>query len=150
MTKPITGEIIEMPATGRPSRYATHADEIDMLVLDAGRRGYSLAQIAACLGVSVNTVRIWADAHPRFGEVLDIATTASQAWWEGRAMDGTANTLIGGTIWAKSMSARFPREYTERKDLVSTDGSMSPHKQLTEEELLREMEQRGLPVPDLD
>lgn len=35
-------------------------------------------------------------------------------------------------------------------DLTSTDGTMSPHKQYTEEELKAEMERRGLPTNILE
>lgn len=139
-----------LPETGRPSAYHANADEIDVLVMRCGVNGYSKAQIAACLGISTKTLVQWASQHARFADVLDRAITASQAWWEGRAMDGTATSLIGAPVWAKSVSARFPQDYTERRELTSPDGSMSPHRQLTSEELAEELKRRGLPAPDLD
>lgn len=96
------------------SLYLANADAIDHLVLECGANGYSYAQIAACIGVSRDRLNLWAKEYPRLAEVLDRAATLSQAWWEGRAMDGTANAKIGGTIWGKSMAARFPRDYADR------------------------------------
>lgn len=94
--------------------YIERADEIDHLVLECGANGYSYAQIAACIGISREKLNTWAKTYPRLAETLSRAATLSQAWWEGRAMDGTANSRIGGSVWGKSMAARFPRDYAER------------------------------------
>ena len=102
--------------TGRISLYQSKSEEIDELVLQCGANGYSYAQTAACVGVSTQTLKKWAVEFPQFAEILDRAHTLSQAWWEGRAMDGVANNLIGGNIWVRSMAARFPADYTERRE----------------------------------
>lgn len=99
------------------SRYAQNPDAIDHLVLECAAHGYSRAQIAACLGVSYQTLGLWVKNHPRFADVMERALTLSQAWWEGRAMDGTANSLIGQTVWSKSIAARFPEDYAERQEI---------------------------------
>jgi hypothetical protein len=98
-------------------RYQTHADEVDHIVLECGAHGYSKAQTAACLGVSTFTLLTWGKDHPRLAEVLERANTLSQAWWEGKAQDGTANGRIGGTVWHKSMAARFPYDYADRQEV---------------------------------
>jgi hypothetical protein len=99
------------------SRYLAHADAIDHMTLECGAHGYSHAQMAACLGISVTTLRKWAKNHPRFADVLERATTLSQAWWEGRAQDGTANSRIGPSVWHKSVAARFPADYADRQEV---------------------------------
>jgi hypothetical protein len=98
----------------RQSQYLANADAIDHLVLECGAHGYSRAQIAACIGVGRNTLDRWSKEHPRLAEVLERADTLAQAWWEGRAMDGTANQRIGAAIWGKSMAARFSHDYADR------------------------------------
>jgi hypothetical protein len=147
---PIEEQALTLAATGRVSAYTTHADEIDDLTLRCGAAGYSYAQTAACIGVSMQSLKKWAAEHPRFNSVLERAQTLSQAWWEGRAMDGHANQIIGGSIWSRSMAARFPQDYTERKEINNPDGNLSPYRELTEHELAKELERRGLPIPDLD
>lgn len=139
-----------VPATGRLGTYVKHADEIDLLILNCGANGYSLAQMAACVGVSTKNLHIWAADSERFASVLERAKTLSQAWWEGRAMDGMAQNHIGASVWVKSMTARFPHDYAERRELSSPDGSMSPNRQLTTDELAAELERRGLPIPQVD
>lgn len=100
-----------------PDRYVMHADAIDHLALECGAHGYSRSQIAACIGISRNTLNDWAKRHPRFAEVLDRADTLAQAWWEGRAQDGTANQRIGPSVWHKSVAARFPHDYADRQEI---------------------------------
>ena len=98
----------------RTGNYERNADEIDHIVLECAAHGYSKAQICACIGISRGVLSQWANAYPRFNDILQQADVLSQAWWEGRAMDGTAQTRIGGTIWNKSVTARFPHDYAER------------------------------------
>jgi len=109
---------VALAETGRVSGYNEHtADELDHLILSCGAAGYSYAQTAACIGISNKTLKSWAVQHPRLRSILERSNTLAQAWWEGRAMDGTANAKIGSTIWNKSMSARFPQDYTERQEV---------------------------------
>lgn len=98
----------------RMGRYIENADAVDHLVLECGAHGYSRAQIAACLGISKGHLTEWVKEYPRLAEVMARADTLAQAWWEGRAMDGGAQSIIGGTIWSKSMAARFPDQYADR------------------------------------
>lgn len=98
-------------------RYLRHADAVDHLTLECGAHGYSRTQIAACIGISRKTLNRWAATHPRFAEILERADTLAQAWWEGRAQDGSANATIGGNVWNKSMAARFPEDYADRHEL---------------------------------
>lgn len=97
-------------------KYAERSEEIDELVLQCGAAGYSEAQTAACIGVSKAMLQAWAREYPHFAAVLSRASTLSQARWEGMAMDGTAQGLIGQTVWTKSMAARFPDDYTDRQE----------------------------------
>jgi transcriptional regulator with XRE-family HTH domain len=108
---------------GNVSRYDQNADAVDHLTLECGAHGYSRAQIAACIGISKERLNVWARDNARFAEVLERATTLAQAWWEGRAMDGTAQAKIGGTVWHKSVAARFPHEYADRQEIGPMGGA---------------------------
>jgi hypothetical protein len=104
-------------AMAQTDRYTRYADEIDQLALECGAHGYSRTQIAACIGISRHTIADWVKKHPRFADILDRADTLAQAWWEGRAQDGTANQRIGPSIWHKSVAARFPHDYADRTEV---------------------------------
>jgi len=100
-----------MPA-GRPSKYKPEFCE---QVIDLGKAGKSQVQIAVELGIPRTTMLSWADAHEEFSTALTRAKECEQAWWEDQAQNGKAQELIGASVWAKSVAARFRDDYTERQ-----------------------------------
>jgi hypothetical protein len=100
-----------MPA-GRPTDYLPeHCQQ----VLDLGREGKSHAQIAAELGVARQTLHNWAAQHPEFMDAITHARDLAQSWWETKGQDGLEKPGFNASLWAKSVSARFPDDYTERQ-----------------------------------
>lgn len=59
--------------------------------------GKSIVQLAAHLGVARQTIYDWAGTHDEFKEALNIARSASQAWWE-ETYDKAALGKIEGVI----------------------------------------------------
>lgn len=117
-----------MPA-GRPSTYKPEYCEA---VIEMGRKGYSVVEMAAEIGVHRSSLEAaWPEAHPEFSEAFTQAKQLSQAWWERIGRD---NLLVPqgmsfqGTVWSRSMAARFPHDWREssKVDHTSSDGSMSP------------------------
>lgn len=105
---------------GRPSEYdPAFCDQ----VIDLGKQGKSRAQIASALDVSRQTLINWGIAHPEFVDALTRAKDEELAWWEQQAQDGlNKGSSFNATIWAKSVSGRFPREpYRERVQLTGAD-----------------------------
>jgi len=121
---------------GRPTSYKPEYCE---KVIELGKQGDSLAQMASFFDVTRSTIDEWAKNNPDFSEALSRAKAHCQAWWEKEGRDGLR--LGGGgfnaAVWKKSMEARFREDYTERKEVHQT-GSME-HKHslgdLTDEEL---------------
>lgn len=114
-----------MPA-GRPSKYDPSFCET---VIECGREGMSIAEMAAEIGVTRQTLFNWCDEHPKFLEAFTRAKDLSLAWWEAQSRVGLYNrdgVSLNASLWSRSMAARFPAEYTERKDVISSDKSMSP------------------------
>lgn len=112
--------------TGRPSKYKPEYCEA---VEAWGKEGLSITEMAAELNVTRQTLYIWADQHPEFFDAFTRAKEFSLSWWERQARIGLYNkdgVSLNASLWSRSMAARFPADYTERKDFVSSDGSMSP------------------------
>jgi hypothetical protein len=99
-----------MPA-GRPTSFRP---EYCDRVIELGREGKSHAQIAASLDVARQTLHNWASAHPEFLDAITHARDLSQAWWEDAGQSGLTTPGFNASLWAKSVSARFPADYTER------------------------------------
>ena len=100
----------------RPSDYSPEFCEV---VVELGKQGKSLVQIASTLEVVKQTLTNWAELHPEFLAALTQARIHSQAWWEDAGQDnmllapgvGTFN----GSVWSRSMAARFPEDWRENK-----------------------------------
>lgn len=103
-----------MAEVGRPSEYRPEYCE---LVKQLGAEGDSKAQWAKAIGVSRQTLENWAKAHPEFMDALAHARDLELAWWESKAKEGI---FLGGgfnaNLWSRSMAARFPDDYTERRN----------------------------------
>jgi hypothetical protein len=105
-----------MPA-GRPTDYnPKYCEE----VIELGKQGKSLAQMASRFDVARSTIDEWASVHPEFSEALTRAKAHAQAWWEDAGQDGLKADKFNAQVWTKSMQARFRDDYTERQQVEQT------------------------------
>lgn len=100
-----------MPA-GRPTAYKPEYCEA---VIELGRAGKSKVQMAASFDVSKQTLLNWADTYPEFLDALTRATTLAQDWWETQGQIGLTADKFNGSVWSRSMAARFPEDWREVK-----------------------------------
>ena len=84
-------------------------------MVELGRDGLSMVQIAVELGVPRQTMLSWGDVHPDFSAALTYAKDAAQAWWERKGTTGLDAERFNALVWKVSMQARFRDDYTERR-----------------------------------
>lgn len=99
---------------GRPSAYKP---EFCQEVINLGKAGKSITQIACALGVHKDTVYEWEKTIPEFSDALTRARQESQAWWEDQGQIGLTADKFQASLWAKQVSCRFPDDYREKQDL---------------------------------
>jgi len=122
----------------RPTTYdPAYCDQ----VVEMGRKGYSVVEMAAEIGVGRTTLeRDWPEANPEFSQALTHARECSQAWWEGQARLNLVMPQGAGTFqasaWSRSMAARFPADWRENKGIELSGGI---HVNKSDEELDREI-----------
>jgi hypothetical protein len=95
-------------------------------VVELGKEGYSVVEMAAEIGVSRNTLETnWPAAHPEFMEAFTQARLLSQAWWEKQGRTNLATQGFQSALYSRSMAARFPADWREVKgtELTGKDGS---------------------------
>ena len=98
---------------GRPSEYDPAYCE---RVIELGKEGMSVVEMACEIGVSRNTLETnWPAAHPEFLEAFARAKEESQAWWEKAGRVGMLGKSIDSAIYSRSMAARFPKDWREVK-----------------------------------
>jgi lambda repressor-like predicted transcriptional regulator len=106
-----------MPA-GRPTVYDPAYCE---KVIELGKLGMSVVEMAAEIGVSRNTLETeWPKRYPEFLEAFTQAKVHSQAWWESM---GRVNLIMPqgsgsfqASVWSRSMAARFPSDWREKQE----------------------------------
>lgn len=101
---------------GRPSDYRP---EFCNTVIECGKLGKSVAQMALACGVSKKTLLEWANVHEEFRNAFTQAKLHSQDWWETVAqthmIEEPGAAKLNHGIWSRSMAARFPDDYTEKR-----------------------------------
>jgi transposase len=111
---------------GRPTLYR---EEYCERVVELGRVGKSIEQIAADIGVSTRVLFDWRDKHEKFLHALEYAKELEQTWWEDQAQAYMVETHQGpklnASLWSRSMAARFPKKYREsvKQEITGADGA---------------------------
>lgn len=113
-----TGEM-SMPA-GRPTKYDPVMCE---RVVECGREGFSRAEIAADLEISLDTLYRWQHEHQAFSEALSRAYDLAFAWWERQGRVNIAAKEFNAGLYKQCMSGRFPSApYRDRFEVAGRDG----------------------------
>lgn len=97
---------------GRPSLYDPAYCE---KVIELGKQGMSVVEMACEIGVAKQTLYDWEKEHAEFLDAFARAREESQAWWEKAGRVGMAGKNIDAAIWSRSMAARFPNDWRETK-----------------------------------
>jgi transposase len=119
-------ETTEKRSVGRPSQYDPLYCE---RVIELGKLGKSVEQIAAQIGVGTKTMYNWRDEHPEFLHAMDIAKELELDWWENIAqsmmVEDKDSAKLNSSIWSRSMAARFPKKYREstKTEITGADGA---------------------------
>jgi len=84
------------------------------MVQEWGMIGKSRTWMAAQLDISRETIYEWEKTIPEFSDAITRAMAKSQAFWEDAGQAGIATQGFNATVWVKSMTSRFPADYTEK------------------------------------
>ena len=106
----------------RPGQPTKYKPEYCKTVIELGKEGKSLVQMAAHFDVARQTIDNWAEQNDEFLEALTRAKVHCQAWWEDTGQDGLFADKFNAPVWKKSVEARFRDDYTERKEVTGADG----------------------------
>jgi transposase len=111
---------------GRPSLYDPAFCE---QVIELGRIGKSVEQIASRLNVSLRVLYDWRDKHEEFMHALELAKQHELSWWEEQAqaymVENKESDKLNASLWSRSMAARFPKKYREstKTEITGADGA---------------------------
>lgn len=102
--------------TGRPTKYRP---EMCDLVIEAGREGCAVAEMASRCDVCIDTIYEWAKVHPEFSEALTRAQSEAEAWWAVKLREGLqkAPSEFQGQPNLKYMAVRFNERWADKSKL---------------------------------
>lgn len=103
----------EKRPVGRPSLYRPEYCET---VIELGKQGKSITQMAAKLDVEKVTIYDWKERHPEFATALSRALTYSQDWWEDKAQTGIIDRNFNAALWKHCVTSRFREDYAEKRE----------------------------------
>jgi transposase len=119
-------ETQEKRPVGRPSLYDPAYCE---KVVELGRLGKSVEQIASNLNLSLRVMYKWRDEHEEFMHAMEDAKQHEQAWWEEQAqaymVENKESDRLNASLWSRSMAARFPKKYREsvKQEITGAEGA---------------------------
>lgn len=99
---------------GRPTDYKPEYCE---KVIELGKQGKSIVQIASMLDQAKQTLYDWEKVHPAFLDSLTRARQESQVWWENMGQAGLVTKEFQPSLWAKQVSCRFPDDYRDKQTI---------------------------------
>jgi transposase len=119
-------ETQEKRPVGRPSLYDPAYCE---KVVELGRLGKSVEQIASHLNLSLRVMYKWRDEYEEFMHAMEDAKQHEQAWWEEQAqaymVENKESDRLNASLWSRSMAARFPKKYREsvKQEITGAEGA---------------------------
>lgn len=118
------------------ARPTVYKPEFCETVIELGRQGKSVVQMACAIDVVRSTLYEWCKDHPEFSDAFTRAKQLSQDWWETQAQCGLTADRFNAQLWSRSMAARFPEDYQERKGVELSGPGGSDIKTTTRIELV--------------
>jgi hypothetical protein len=121
---PLETGVSVMPA-GRPSKYKP---QMCKTVIEAGSQGMTLAEMADCIGVTRETIRMWMSEKPEFSCAVKEGLDKAQAWWERKGREATFGGVDGynATSYIFQMKNRFKEDWADTKLLGSDPDNPLP------------------------
>ena len=98
---------------GRPTLYKPEFCE---QVIELGKQGKSITQMAAKLEVDKASLLKWKNEKDEFSTALRVALTYSQDWWEDKAQTGLVDRNFNAALWKHCVTSCFREDYAEKRE----------------------------------
>lgn len=119
---------------GRPTKYNPIMLE---KVVEVGKEGGTLVEMAVSIGVSRDTLYEWIKSNDEFSDAVKLGIEESQVWWEKQSRLGSVGKIpnFNATMTIFNMKNRFPKDWRERQEVVTPQQQTIDLSRLTPDEL---------------
>ena len=87
------------------------------IILELGKQGASQKAMYAAVGISKDTASKWKEENPEFKEVMSMATTHGQAYWENMMLSNIDNRAFNSRVAEIALRGQYPEDYKDRMDV---------------------------------
>ena len=105
-------------ATKKPSpnkKYFTK--EMSDTIIELGKQGASQKAMYAAINISRSTATKWKEENPEFKEVMELATTYGQAYWENMMLANVNNRNFNSRVVEIALRGQYPDDYKESREI---------------------------------
>jgi len=91
--------------------------EMGDTILELGRQGASQKAMYAAINVSKGTAAKWKEENPEFKEIMDLATTYGQAFWENMMLANVDNRTFNSRVAEIALRGQYPDDYKDSREI---------------------------------
>ena len=91
--------------------------EMGDTILELGRQGASQKAMYAAINVSKGTAAKWKEENPKFKEIMDLATTYGQAFWENMMLENINNKIFNSRVAEIALRGQYPDDYKDSREI---------------------------------
>lgn len=104
---------------GQPTKYRP---EYCSVVVELGREGKSMTQMAVAIGVDRDTLRDWGKSFPEFFRALKRAKECELEWWENVGQSALFADRFQQSAYIFQMKNRFREDYYDQQVITGLNG----------------------------
>jgi hypothetical protein len=100
-----------------PSNKKTFTKEMGNTILELGKQGASQKAMYAAVNISKSTAAKWKEEDPEFKEIMDLATTHGQAYWENMMLANVDSRTFNSRVAEIALRGQYPDDYKDNREI---------------------------------
>ena len=95
----------------------TFTPEMAQAILELGQQGASQKAMYAAIGISKDTAAKWKEENADFKEIMSLATTYGQSYWENMLLANIENRSFNSRVAEIALRGQYPEDYKDVKEI---------------------------------
>lgn len=104
-------------AGGRPSEFSKLPEGWQEMMIEMGKEGCSVSEVACRLGVLRQRMYDMVKNEPQFADTFTRMKQECQAWWEMKGRTQMENRDFNSSLWSFNVKNRFRKDWQDSKSV---------------------------------